>query len=94
MLKRDVYINEMKSQLDALNAQMAQLESRAQQAREDMRDSYRQDMDKLHAQSDLALAKLTELRASGENTWDNMVAEMDKIRDAFSHAYKDFKARV
>ena len=35
-----------------------------------------------------------ELNASGESSWDAMVAEMEKIRDAFSHSYKDFKAQV
>lgn len=94
MTNRDTYINKMKLQLDELNAQMTQIEAKAQEAREDVRDKYHAEMAKVHAQSKLAMARLAELQASGESTWDAMVAETEKIRDAFVHSFSYFKSQV
>ncbi|MCW2311632.1 sll1863 family stress response protein [Rhodoferax antarcticus] len=94
MSTRDVYINKMKLQLDDLNLQMAKLEVRAQEAREDVRDTYKAEMAKLHKQSEIAKAKLADMQASTESAWDSMVAEMDKVRDAFVHSFSYFKSQV
>ncbi len=51
-------------------------------------------MAKLRQQSQLALAKLDELRTAGEDTWETMVAEMEKIRDAFTHSFHYFKSQL
>lgn len=94
MTTRDVYITKMKLQLDELNLQMGKLELRAQEAREDVRDKYKAEMAKLHDQSELAKAKLADMQASTESAWDGMVAEMDKIRDAFVHSFSYFKSQL
>jgi chromosome segregation ATPase len=94
MSQRDIYINQMKLQLDELNLQMGKLEARAEEAREDLRTSYKTEMAKLHQQSELAKAKLAELQASGETAWDGMVSEMDKVRDAFVHSFRYFKSQI
>ena len=94
MTTRDIYINKMKLQLDALNLQMGQLEVRAKEARDEVRETYRAEMAKLQDQSKLALLKLEELKASGESNWDAMVAEMEKVRDAFTHSFHYFKSQV
>ncbi len=94
MSTRDIYITKMKLQLDELNLQMGKLEARAQEAREDMRDKYQAEMKKLHAQSELAKAKLDDMQASSATAWDSMVAEMDKVRDAFVHSFSYFKSQV
>jgi len=94
MTNKNVYITKMKLQLDELNAQMNTLDAKAQEAREDMRDKYHQEMNKLHEQSKLAVAKLDELQATGESTWEAMVAEMEKVRDAFTHSFHYFKSQV
>lgn len=94
MTTRDTYINKMKLQLDDLNLQMDKLEAKAQEAREDVRDKYRAEMAKVRAQSKLAMAKLEELQASGESTWDAMVTESEKIRAAFVNSFHYFKSQV
>ena len=38
--------------------------------------------------------KLDELKAAGEDSWDALVAEMEKIRDAFVHSFKYFKSQI
>jgi DUF4097 and DUF4098 domain-containing protein YvlB len=94
MSNRDIYVAKMKLQLDELNVQMGKAEARAKEAREDIRDKYKVEMAKLHAQSQLAVAKLEELQAAGETTWEAMVAEMEKVRDAFTHSFSYFKSQV
>lgn len=94
MTKRDVYIEKMKTQLDELNAKMSQLETKAQEAKDDARDKYREEMRKLRHQSKVAIAKLDELKAAGEESWETLVADMEKIRDAFKHSFNYFKSQL
>ena len=61
---------------------------------DEARDKYKEEMGKLRDQSKLAVAKLEELKVSGEDKWEAMVAEMEKIRDAFTHSYNYFKSQL
>jgi hypothetical protein len=94
MTSRNVYIAKMKLQLDELNAEMTRLESKAQIAKEEARDKYKEEMAKLRHQSELAVAKLDEVVAAGEDTWETMVADMEKMREAFSHSFHYFKSQL
>ena len=94
MTTKNVYIEKMKSQLDELNARMNKLDAKAAEAKADARDAYLEEMRKLRHQSKLASAKLDELKAASEDSWDTMVAEMDKIREAFVHSFNYFKSQV
>lgn len=94
MTKRDAYIAKMKLQLDELNAKMSAVEAKAKEAREDARDKYKEEMGKLRHQSELAVAKLDEMTAAGEETWEVMVTEMEKIRDAWTHSFHYFKSQI
>ena len=94
MTTKNVYIEKMKSQLDELNAKMNKLDAKAAEAKADARDAYLEEMRKLRHQSKLASAKLDELKAASEDSWDTMVAEMDKVREAFVHSFNYFKSQV
>lgn len=94
MSKRDEYIATMKHQLDELNAKMDDLEAKAKEAKDDVRDKYREEMRKLRHQSKLAAAKLDEIKSAGESKWEAMVAEMEKVRDAFTHSFNYFKSQL
>lgn len=94
MTKRDAYIAKMKLQLDELNAKMSAVEAKAKEAREDARDKYKEEMGKLRHQSELAVAKLDQITAAGEETWEAMVTEMEKVRDAWTHSFHYFKSQI
>ncbi|QSI76034.1 MULTISPECIES: hypothetical protein [Niveibacterium] len=94
MSKRDEYIETVKHQLDEMNANMNQLEAKAQAAREDARDKYKEELVKMRQQSKLAVAKLDELKTAGEESWDNIVTEMEKVRDAFVHSFRYFRSQL
>jgi len=92
--KRDAYIAKIKLQLDELNTKIDELEAKAKEAKEDVRDKYKEEMGKVRHQSKVAVVKLDELKAASEDKWDAMVAEMDKIRDAFAHSFNYFKSQL
>ncbi|GAA5179104.1 hypothetical protein GCM10025771_20250 [Niveibacterium umoris] len=94
MSKRDEYIDTMKHQLDEMNANMDVLEAKAQAARDDARDKYKAELAKLRQQSKLALAKLDELKTAGEESWDKITDEMEKVRDAFIHSFRYFRSQL
>lgn len=87
MSQRDAYIAKMELQLDKLNAKINELESTTQQAKEDAQNKYKEEMTKLRHQSKLAVAKLDELKATNEDSWESMVNEMEKMHEAFTHSF-------
>jgi len=91
---RDAYTAKMKHQLDELNSRIDTLQAKAHEAREDMRAAYQTDLAKARHESKLAMAKFEEMKLAGEESWDKMVAEMEKIRDAFVHSFRYFKSQV
>lgn len=91
---RDAYVEKMKLQLDELNEKMNNLETKAQEVKDDVRHAYQEEMRKLRHESKMAAAKLDELKAATEETWDAVVAEMEKVRDAFTHAFHYFKSQL
>lgn len=94
MSKRNAYIAKMKLQLDELDTKMNELEAKAQEAKADVRDKYREEMRALRHQTKLAVAKLDEIKAAGEGSWETMVAEMEKMRDAVTHSFHYFKSQL
>ena len=81
-------------QLDELNGKMSELEAKAREAKEDARVKYAEEMSKLRQQSKHAIAKLDELKAASEDSWETLVAEMEKMRDAFTHSFHYFQSQL
>ena len=94
MTSHTAYIEKVKLQLDELNASLTQLEAKAHEARVDARATYYEEMAKLRHQSTLALAKLEEIKTSTEDGWEKATNEMEKVRNAFVHAFSYFKSQL
>lgn len=94
MQKRDAYVEKIKLELDELNAKMGKLEAKAKETKKDARDTYKREIDRLHQQSQLAIAKLDELKAARKDSWESMVSEMERIRDAFNHSFHYFTSQL
>ena len=90
---RDEYTASMRKELDELNAKVDALETKAHEARAELRASYRSELQKLRQQSQLAKDKLDSLQESSEDAWDRMVLEMDKIRTAFLQSVNYFRSQ-
>ena len=94
MSKKDAYIAKMKLQLDELNASMDELGNKAHEAKLNAKEKYDEEMAKLREQSKLAVAKLDELKAASEDSWESMAASVEKVRDAFTHSFHYFQAQL
>ena len=94
MSNQHTYVNKIKAQLDDLSKSMDEMEKSASEVKNDARKFSKIEMDKLRAQSKLALAKLDELKIAGEDSWKNMVEEVEKVRDAFTHSFNYFKSQL
>ena len=93
MNKRDEYVAKVKAQLDDMNAQLDVLAAKSKSAKKEMQDKYKQEMADLRAQSSQVRSKLDEMKDAGEDVWENMVAEVEKIGDALKHSYNYFKSQ-
>lgn len=94
MTKRDAYVAKIKLQIDELNAMISALEAKAHDVRVGTHAQYKEEIKKLRHQSKLAEDKFDELKASGEDAWESMVDEMEKVRDAFKHSFNYFKSQL
>ena len=94
MSKRDEYIEKIKLQLDELNANIGAAEAKLNAAKADVRDKYKEEMGKLQQQYKHAVTRLDELKSAGEDSWEAMVAEVEKVRDALKHSYNYFKSQL
>lgn len=94
MSKRDEYTARMKLQLDELDARMDKLQAEAKVLKAEARVKYEEQMTQLHAASKAAKSQFDGVVASGEDAWERMVAEMEKLRDAFKHSFKYFKSQI
>ena len=87
MSKRAEYIEKMETQLDKLNKKMLGLESSAQEAKEEARQKYKEEMTQLRQKSKVAAAKLDEMKAASVDSWEHMVTDMETMHDAFTHSF-------
>jgi ribosome recycling factor len=86
MNQRTAYIEKMELQLDKLNKKMTALETSAQEAKEEARQTYKEEMGKLRHQSKVAVAKLEQLKAASVDSWKELVTDMEEMHDAFTHS--------
>ena len=94
MLKRDQYVQKMKQQIDDLNGQIDKLGEKAKGANVELRAKYDEQMSELGKLSKAAHKKMEEIRDSGEDKWEALVAEGDKIQKAFVHSFNYFKSQL
>ncbi len=94
MSKRDEYIEIMKQQLDTLNAQMGEWETKTNEVKEEAREKYAEQVDQLRKASQAANEKLDEIRAAGEDKWESLTEEAEKVRKAFVHSVNYFKSQL
>ena len=94
MSKRDQYVEKMKQQLDELNGQVTKLEAKAKDANAEVRVKYDKQMDELRELSIAAHKKMEEIKSSGEDKWESLVAEGDKVQKAFVHSFNYFKSQL
>jgi hypothetical protein len=93
MSRQDVYVATIKLQLDELNAELKMLESRGRDATRDAQLQFDRELRTLRELSTQAGARLDEMQDAAQGTWHTLVADMEKLRDAFSHSFHGVKSQ-
>ena len=91
---RDQFVTAMKAQIDETNAMLDDLEKKAKKASAEAQAKYEEQIASLQEQSEEAQKKLKQIAAAGEDAWKDMIAEAEKLRDAFIHSFNYFKSQL
>lgn len=94
MPTRDEYVEKMKQQLDELNAHIGELEVKVQAGQEDVEKRAQEQITHLRELYSGMKARLEEMTDAGEESWDTLVAEGDKVWKAFIHSVNYFKSQL
>ena len=94
MSKRDEYVEKMKQQIDELNTQISELEAKAKTGTEELGKKYEEQVAHLRELSASAMQKMEEIREAGEDKWEALVAEGEKVHKAFVHSVNYFKSQL
>lgn len=94
MTTRKEYIATFKQQLDDMNNSISEYEARAQKAGSDSKILWQDSLFKLRQQFNLTHDKFDELKAAGEHSWNQYVAETEKVRDVFLDSFNYFKSHI
>jgi DNA repair ATPase RecN len=82
--KRDEFIAKLKTKLDEWNADLAELETKAQKAGTGLKQKYEKQIVELRAERDQAATKLQQVQDAGEEAWDS-------IKDGMENAWVSLK---
>jgi len=91
---RDQFVAAMKAQIDETNAMLDDLEKKAKKASAEAQAKYEEQIAGLQEQSEEAQKKLKQIAAASEDAWKDMVAEAEKLRDAFIHSFNYFRSQL
>ena len=94
MSKRDEFVEAMKRQLDEMNEQIDQLEDKMKAEQEKFGATYDAQMEQLKASSLAVKKKIDEIRAAGDERWEALVVEGEKIQKALVHSFNYFKSQL
>jgi septal ring factor EnvC (AmiA/AmiB activator) len=94
MSRRDEFVEAMKRQLDEMNEQIGQLETRLADQKEKFGTVYDEQLQQLKASSQAVRQKIDEIRAAGDERWEALVVEGEKIQKALVHSFNYFKSQL
>jgi LPS O-antigen subunit length determinant protein (WzzB/FepE family) len=84
----------MKRQLDEMNVQIDELEAKVKAEQEKFGAKYDEQMQNLRASSQAVRKKIDEIRAAGDERWEALVVEGEKIQKALVHSFNYFKSQL
>ena len=94
MSRRDEFVEAMKAQLDDMNEQIDQMESRLTEHREKFGAVYDEQLEQIKASSRAVKRKIDEIRAAGDERWEALVVEGEKIQKALVRSFNYFKSQL
>lgn len=94
MSKREEYIAKIKAELDELNEDLGKLEARAKEASESARAKYEEQMKEVRGLAAELRTELDKVRAAGEQAWNDLTEEVERVRKALVHSFNYFKSQL
>jgi len=91
---REDFVAKLKQQIDDVNTQIGEFEAKAEAAGTKAVEDFDAQMDQLRGHAREMQAKLDEMRDAGEDSWDRIVEESRKLRDACVHSFNYFKSQL
>ena len=95
MTTRNEYVEQLKTNLDKWNHDLAKWEEKARGAKNDLTINYEMTLDDLRKKREEATARLKELQATSGEAWKELKAGADTawtaMREAFDKARTHFK---
>ena len=95
MSKRDIYVEELKAQLDKWNADIDKLEATIKEYEVSVRQKYESELMELREKRNEARARFTELQEASEDAWEDLLhgfeRSWDILKDSMEHAMSRFK---
>jgi lipid II:glycine glycyltransferase (peptidoglycan interpeptide bridge formation enzyme) len=94
MINRDEYIQKLKSQIDAWNAEAKHWEDKARKAQAGMKAEYERQLENFRKKREDAMAELRRVQSASLEAWSDMMRGADKamqsMKEAFDRARKSF----
>jgi len=95
MNKQEQYVDKLKTQLSAWNAEVAKWEAKSRSAQADMRVEYDKQLATFRVQRDKALTQMNKVQAATGDAWVDLVRGADdawaKMREAYDKAHSHFQ---
>jgi len=94
MINRDEYVQKLKTQIDAWNAEAARWDEKARKAQTGMKAEYERQLDNFRKKRDEAMVELGRLQGASADAWMQMMRGMEastkSMQDAFERARRSF----
>ena len=95
MNKQEQYVDKLKTQLSAWNAEVAKWEAKSRSAQADMRVEYDKQLATFRVQRDKALTQMNKVQAATGDAWVDLARGADdawaKMREAYDKAHSHFQ---
>ena len=94
MMNRDEYVQKLKTQIDAWNAEAGRWEEKMRKAQADVKVEYERRIDTFRRRSEEAMAEIRRLQAASTDAWTEMMrgaeTSMKGMQEAFERARRSF----
>lgn len=93
MSMKEAYEQKLQAQLDEWRADIDKLKAKADSADADAQIEYYKEIEELQSMQETAANKLTELKHSGDDAWEDLKAGINSAWDALDNALKSATRR-
>lgn len=93
MGSKEAYEKKLQAQLDEWNAEIAKLKAKADKAEAEARIEYYNKVEELRAMQETARSKLAEIKAAGDDAWQDLKEGLDQAWEDLGKAVKAARSR-